>query len=501
MKKTLLIIPFIVFIILLYYFLDRNELVIYNTSFISIALAIATFSISFSFLQYQFSPYKALLKSISHRHLKFSYLVIFLALIPLGALFIDKSYVPVVSVACIPLLTYFAIVMPIIANEETNPIKILKKTKAIKNLKMFVKIHEQQKKKFDEREDLLDFSRPGESPMHDFDSRYRVASVEQDPFNTINATVELSLKISDTPIYEYSIDAFFLLVDDFLRHDFLQIERGLKHSILKIIGDHFEILVSTVTTTTKSLPLQSLLIYKAGDYLKTKSLNNLQTESPFNRIASIMAFYSCQNFDKNRTTAVYSTSLFRQLAQKGIYSVDYAKDKAMFNHYLTAYPMHIKELGQAAIKSKNSDILFRCLEDLGFLGCTAVKNNHFTVTIECIQGIVQLGREARANNIRCFWRHCALDVVDHADERLHWMVTWLPGLPEKDRLLLSQSFGTAYSRLHGKKISLTFQIIEDKLGVVFNKTDELYSESYAQEGYFRKVDYSDNMEIKEFKIY
>lgn len=67
--------------------------------------------------------------------------------------------------------------------------------------------------------------------------------------------------------------------------------------------------------------------------------------------------------------------------------------------------------------------------------------------------------------------------------------------------MLAESFGTSYSRLHGKKQSISIHKEGDKLGIVFNRTEEVHKEGYASGKYYRSIDYPDEKEIKEFKLY
>ncbi|MEJ2901674.1 hypothetical protein WAE58_04535 [Pedobacter panaciterrae] len=500
--KLFLFIPFLTLMVASFIWADLPFLDRYTTSFITISLTIATFSITFSFLQYQFSPYKALLRSISVNHQSWCYALILIALIPIATLFIDKRYLVQASMFCIPILAYGVVMLPLISSEETNPKLLLERAMKLSRIQRFLKTYQTQEKREQDKQETLSFSITGEMPMHDYSTKYHSAPIWNDPFSLINSIIELALKNSDSVTYEQTIDQYFRLTNLCLENQRVDYKSGFRFSVNKLISDNFEIIASTVVSNTKSLPLQSLLIYKTGDFLKGKALSNQQTSAPFDDIAASLVGYVKIQLSQNRDAAIYITSLFRQLAQKGIYNPpEEGAQPSMFNAHLIAYPNYIKTLGQHAIKEKNSDYLFRCLEELGYLGCTAVKNNHYQVIIECLQGIVQLGREARAGHLKCFWRHCALEAVDHAEERLHWMLSWLPRLPEQDRDLLARSFSTAFSRIHGSTHEISFQPTDDTPAIVFNNTKEPHIESYSQERYYRKVDYSDVSEIKEFKLY
>jgi hypothetical protein len=484
----------------LFWFADLSKLSDYNSSLVSMSLGVATFSISFSFLQYQFSPYKALLRTISRRHLLFCYLTVLIALIPLAFLIIDKTRVPASGIFCIPLLVYSAIFLPIIANEETDPVLFLKqalKTKCVKAYLQIFKAIDTSRQKIQKR---LDFSWPNETPMHDYSSKYGASLIKGDPFALIRNIVELALKNGDQSTFEQAVRSFFTLTDRCIAEETVDYKSGFRFSVNTQIKETFEIILGQVVATNNT-PLTCYLIYATGDIVKEKSFQQLQTRAPFDDFVQELVSYAKTAMDINRDGVVYISSLCRQLAQKGIYEPEIGDEAMFFKNHLTGFAHMIKAIGQEAVKQKNSDILFRCLEDLGFLGCTAVKQNHFHLIIECLQGLVQLGREAEANEVKCFWRHCALDVVDHAEQRIDWMVTWLPGLPEKDRKMLAESFSTAYSRLHGIKWTISYEQMGDKLGIRYIKSEDKHVESYADGKFYKTVDYSNKQEIKEFKLY
>lgn len=496
----LLLIPFPLFSGLIYYFADLHALASYINSFVSIAITIATFSISFSFLQYQFSPYKALLRSISKRHLWYCYATVSIALVPLVMLIIDKTYVPVVGIFCIPLLIYGAILLPLIAIEECDPLLYMRGSFRRDNLQKFLELYKSEESKLKEKREQLELSLPGESPMHSFSTKYNTSVILNDPFATICNVIELGLKNGDRVIFEEAIGNFFTLVDLCVKNEIADYDSGFRFSVNKQVIDTFEIILGQVVAT-KNVPLISGLVYKTGDFVKEKAMVKLQTTSPYDDFVGVLVQYAKTAMTSNRECVVYIGSLCRELAQKGVYDPELGERKTFFSIHLTSFAQYITGIGQEAIRQNDSDILYRCIEDLGYLGCTAVKNNHYHLTIECLQGLVQLGREARAAEVKCFWRHCALDMTDHVDERIEWMVTWLPQVPEEDRKSLCNTFSTAYSRLYGKITKVEMQDNNGVLGTILQKSEDKHVESFSKDRYYQTVDYSDYKEIKEFKLY
>jgi hypothetical protein len=135
------------------------------------------------------------------------------------------------------------------------------------------------------------------------------------------------------------------------------------------------------------------------------------------------------------------------------------------------------------------------------LGCSAIKNNHRNVGIECLQSLVQLGREARAAKMRCFWTRCALEPVDHAEQRIWWMLSWVHRLEETDQNHWIATFEVAYSRLLGNQRTIKIKTENDKGIFVFEDSENPYIESFSEERFRRKIDYSNFEDLKEFRIY
>lgn len=499
--KILLVIPFGIISFYMGFFGVTTFLEKYTAIIITLSIGFATFAITFSFLQYQFSPYKTLLRSISLKHLIFSCLVLLIATTPLFCLFLSLENVPTVGAFCIPILFYCLILLIVIASEETNPSIFLERKMSDRAIGRFLLKYDVRVNSELKHKESLDFSKPGEAPMHDFSNRYTTSSIPNDPFNHLLIVNEIALKNGDLLMYEYVIDHFLMLSDACLHSNTKEESRDFKFKVQKLITDSFETCVNSILKLSESLPVQNLLVYKVGDYIKSKALDNLQVREPSIGMSSTLTNFAKNMINKNDDASLYIISTFRQLAQKGIYDPPTGEDLNLFKNYLAIFPDLIKKIGQEAINKKASDFLFRCLEELGYLGCTAIKNNHYPVGIECLQAIVQLGREARNANIKCFWTRCALDAIDHAEERLTWMLTWVPSLEEKERNDWAESFSTAYSRLSGYKTEIFFVDKDSKIGYGIEKTSAPHIEGFMTEGYHKQINFSDFAEIKESKLY
>ncbi|SHM81110.1 ABC transporter permease [Mucilaginibacter sp. OK098] len=497
--KILLAIPFLAIGILIYFLFKPVELENFNSSFISISLTIATFSISFSFLQYTFSPYKSLLRSISTRQLIFTYATLIVALAPIGGLVINKSLVPQISLFTIPLLAYNILLLWTVAYEECNPVFLLNRAKRPKKLLSFL-----QRFKDDINQQLItqesfNFSKGDETPSHDWGDKYSV-TVPGDPFHLANMIAEHALKNGDVLMYVEVVRSYGTIIDAMLANPMVK-EMDFRFKIERLVGYSFRNLVKLSGKLSDNPVHRNELILSISNYLREKALLYLQTRNPFENIAGILTDFAEELVSKDRDAVILVLSLHRQLCQKGIYDPPPEQGHEFFKLHLPVYPMYIKRIGQAAIRDGSSEMMYRCLEELGYLGCSAVKNYQFQVIIETLQSIVQLGRESRAAGLVCFDQRCTLDPPAHAKERLWWMLSWIHHLSDDKVQLIHRSFETAYSRLSGFKTTIVMSREGDQPVFDINESKEPHVEGYISGNHPGKIDYSDPKQIKEYKLY
>lgn len=499
--KVILLIPFLFVSIIFYFQTSFKELEAYSATFISISLTIATFSITFSFLQYQFSPYKSLLRSVSIKQLGFSYLTILIALTPLFTLFFNKNFVPIVSLFSIPILAYFTILLWIISKEESDPEILINRKFSSRRLNKFLIKFEKKNIATVREQEQFNFSKADETPMHSFiRAEYSPQILSDDPFYYANNVIAIALSNADLEVYEIVLDKFLKVIDIFLADERLK-KRPLLFSVQKLIKNSFESLTHSTLNLTKSDIIHNRFLLKISIYLKGKALTHLQIQEPFVGMTSSLTEFAKEVSQKrNFEGVILVLSLFRELAQKGIYDSP-QENSRMFENHLGVFPQQIKLIGQEAVKLNDSNILYRCLEELGYLGCSAIKNNQYHVGIECLDSLVQLGREVRASKMKCFWTRCSLEPIDHADERIWWMLSWVWRLEKGKQARWINSFETAYSRLRGYKRGIELIVENDEPTFKFNDSKEPHIESFLQERYSGEMNYSNFDNIKELKLY
>jgi hypothetical protein len=498
--KILSFIPFLIVILLVLNLVSIKDLTIYNIGFVSISITIATFSISFSLLQYQFSPYKALHRSMSRRQLIFSYLTIFTSLIPLFCLFYNLTYVPLAGLICIPILSYLIILLVVVANEETNPIILVKRKISTKKINQFIENFNLEDKKQIKEISELEFSKPDETPMHDYgETNFKLINIEENPFSLIYNSISITIQNNDIDKFVACLKMYFEAVDNIKKNKILE-KYNLRNRIEKLLCISFEKICFQVCANAERKDFQNILVGTLCIYIKRKALTNEHNDITSRKFLSII----CKNAETlleydNYDDALIIISTLRQICQKGLYNLP--KDDLFFNHRLTLYPGLIKQIGQKAINLKNSDFLFRCLEEIGYLGCTAVKLDNHIIGVSCLDSLVQLGRESRANELKCFWSSCALEPVDHADERIWWMLSWILKVDEINHKGWLRSFETAYARLYGKAREIKMEHDNGKAIFDFTDSKDPYVERFLNGNYQGKIDYSNFKELKESRLY
>jgi hypothetical protein len=174
---------------------------------------------------------------------------------------------------------------------------------------------------------------------------------------------------------------------------------------------------------------------------------------------------------------------------------------AQHRYTLAGHARIMQELGEAAIANRNVHLLYRCLDGLGFLGCSAAKVNNPELGTACLLGLVQLGRIARKDDLPCFWDRCALTPEDHAEERIEWILTWIPRLDEKGRERWGRSIGEALSRLRGLETSVLCTETEGNWQPKVTYSEDPHIYRVNDHGRWRLYDFSDKNAVRELVIY
>ncbi|KOH45351.1 hypothetical protein [Sunxiuqinia dokdonensis] len=494
--------PFLILSGALYFIIQDGNFQTYNRAFITASITIAIFAINFSFLQLQNNKYKQLQNKISGQQLTFSIITLFVSLAPLITLAINETYVPTVSFIAIPILAYSSILLWQISYDTINPIFLINRNNKERKLKRFLRRFDkanQEKQLFLKK---YDSTIPTETPMHDFgSSKFATISVKNDPFFRIRNICILSLENGDISVFIQAIESFFELIEKYLDYE-LKEKKDSRFKLYQHIENNLSSIFNKAIGTNEKTDFQNKLIETATIFFKKSSEKFLQTHELVRNLLGSQFKFSMKIVENgNISGAMIFTSTCRYLVQNGIINPPPKKENDFFMVHLPFLSGYIKELGSKAVVVNDSDFLYRCLEELGYLGCTGVKNNDVSTGKLALQYIVQLGRESRAKKMKCFWTHCALEPWEHAHERIWWLLSWVATLDESTHRHWLDIFETGYSRILGFKVELSSEEKDGKVGFRIKETNEKYVEGFSSDGYTKNVDYSDFNEIKELKLW
>jgi hypothetical protein len=338
---------------------------------------------------------------------------------------------------------------------------------------------------------------PKDQPRHEWSWHIPPDAKSDDPFNVAVGISLTAIRVGDVATFQQALQTALSCGDQ------INIERALT---THVSGALFSICKGTVASDSSGMFSQKFLDVTAL-YLSQKAAEGLQTSVLSSMILSqmVMVAESCLKEDRF-DLALVPVVVIRQVVQKGLdgplpAQTDDKTSDPLFLDKLSQITYMTMQLAQTAIRLKNSDFLYRCLDSFGYLGCSAVKHNNLPVGRTCLRALAQLGREARANSMECFWDRCALTPTDHAQERIEWMISWLPSAPENCREMWIRSMQEAYSRIIGRETTLTVSFEDSKPTFNLALSEKSFQLNYAYERIGRVLDYSDFTVLKDLELY
>jgi hypothetical protein len=472
----------------------------YEFALLTITATVSVFAVNFSFLEYQFSPYRAALRAVAPSHVIAAASVLFLALAPIAAAVFQWRTVAV-AVFVIPLVMLSSIALALIARHNADPLSNVRREFVGSRLRQFLQYYAQNVRKQLEEISKLQLSTPKQMPIHEFNRRTPPPSELADPYAFAASILAIAIERSDVYVLDHVLrmllracdyaEGFHDVTGRKLEHPIDAVVRQYTVSVLDEIARRSRMQDKTGACCSKFLDVASV-------YIRGACGLGSQGNELCRRVLEMMTATSKQLLKEGlHNEALTTIVVAREAVQKGMDSPNTTQD--LFFEALTAYVAAPKILGYAAIDLGNTDFLYRCLDVLGWLGCSAVQLDNVTIGIECLQGLIQLGRKSRAANLACFWDSCALSPYDHADERLSWMLSWVFKLaPERQNRWLGV-LGEAKSRLRGRTITITVE--SDKPAYTFHEQDTPHKILFSSEGHHGEIDFSDPKCLKEYRIY
>lgn len=482
---------------------EKPRIFNYEHILLQVCINIAIFAINFSFLQYQFAPYRALQRRISASHIWTSITVLVLALIPLvGIILAGPSLSAKLMLGIVPLEMALGIGLCLAVDHLSSPSSILRQQADEKSLDRFASEYSVAiQNRLNEDKKLEVFKPTG---MPDFEwSMYPLPELhEEDPFQMMTSLGIAAINNNDLAVFEKTIKAMAGGVAYIDGKTAGESKVGDSHRVKSILSSVCYGSIRRVADAVLEHPNRDAFADRLGrvlsDLILKEAVRGNQTKDLAGKYMKTLEWITLRLLRKgSQSTALLTLKTARQAAQKGLDIPNEAD--FFFSTSIPSFADVIKRVGQEAIAISDSDLSYRCFDALGWLGCSAVKKKHEEMTRAILQAMVQLGREVRQSKMECFYQRCAIMPFDHLLTRMEWMASWVCSM-EGDISPWTRMFATAYSRLHGIEYGVEIDLSK-RTFLLINK-EKPYQESHtSHEHHSRVVDYSDPTMLKDMVLY
>ena len=502
--------PFAIFAVVSFLFSSPDAVKDYRNTLLALNVTIAIFAINFGFLEYQFSPYRVLIRPALRQHRWQSISLLIMSLLPTLSIVFFPSWSGVIALISLPIIAYFSVFLGFSVSREARGTVLLNKKASVKSLTKFLPTlaKEYDKDMYDQEQ--LSLSSPQDMPMHEWSLRPVCPPIhEDDPIEFTTNLAYTALTNNDLNTFDMAIQQlllFFPVVGNFKINEVKTKDYRISSALYAHLLHALERITRFAIANDKSSTFLIRLQERFGQYVSIQSKEKKQHSESTLEIFELMVILGQTFLEKGlRENALTTIIAARQAVQKGIDDPkkdDVDKNDSLFMYSLASYTRRIKQMGTKAIGLKNADFLYRCLDALAWVGCSSVKNRQHPVTQSCLDGLAQLGRESRAADLRCFWSHCALRPEDHAAERLGWIATWIASSPDEGkRPFAVEELAEAYSRLFGYETKISIDATQDKPRINVERTKKPHQVKFTKDGFSRTIDYSNPKTLDEFELY
>ncbi len=485
----------------------------FRTSFLTVIFTVTIFSVTFSMGGFNSSAYRQFHYGLPARLLGASIAVLFITLVPLAVLVLwTPLFVPVCLVV-LPMLLIAGAFLLEVGRRETDPHTLLNRRCSVKAIRRyFNSIAPKINEKIAETK-ALNLSQRRDQPMHESSWHLSISPEKNDPLTSL-ATLGL-LAIQHGDLY-----AFRSVVNRFLE----VLELARKFNLKKVFADEYKIREEIHSSTFEALQrimlalqrdkgttsLARVAIDALAEFVVAKTKDHKQIEELTFSALHLMETLAkhCYESDSPNEARI-PIIVARQIVQKGLddplvvlEGQGHTMETSEFHFRLPQLTDVIKRLGTYGIEKGDTELLYRCFDAFGWLGCSAVKHEEVDVTTACLRALSQLGREVRAKGLECFWSRCPVRPEEHAVERIDWIASWVCKIPEERRQRWIGLLEAAHSRLSGMETEIKIHVaLDGKYSIQTNVSDEKHVEGFRMRAGARDVDYSDFTFLKDLELH
>lgn len=474
---------------------------------------VTTFSVSFAISGFNAAAYRQFHRTLAPRLLFGCVALVVLAFFPLGVLVAKPTYFVSTCLLILPSLMLSSALMQDVVRQETDPVTLLDRTCSLNSIESHLADCAVQIKKRMEETEALELSKAGDRPTHEFDWYLPIPHVRDDPLVSLSTLGLLTIQQGDLHSFARVLERFLEVVDR-IEEVVIPTDEDRKYRLRQELREMVYRVMERITLVLQrdrgTTALCRIAIDTLGEYAVAKVNNREQTRREVFWALALMKTLGIHCYESGSSVEIRSGLIVaRQLVQKGMDDPPKSEKQGEFDakladffHTLPQLTNVIKSVGSYAIKKGDSELLYRCFDALGWLGCAAVKSDFMMVGTACLREIAQLGREARSTKMECFDPRCPLRPEQHAEERIDWIASWLSKKSLEEATAWIGLVEGAISRLNGKEVEI--KITQNEKGEVqlsAGLTGKNHIEQYAMRGGSRTVDYSDFTFLKDLELH
>jgi hypothetical protein len=461
------------------------------------SVSIGVFAVSFAFLAFQLSPYRSLVAGVPFRLLMASAFVMLVAVAPLAGVYADKGAARI-GLVTIPLGAYLGLLLVVLAQREVSADRLLavrtgsRYTRAYLNrflLAAATQIRE------DNRLDDEAMLGPGGAklppPLHELDAHVTPPPLSDDPVELCVALASAAQQRDDAYGFAKATGRCISLLDEWVTLPLPQVsgvqEYELRRAVMALPTNGLR-RIATGSRTGKGEHFAAQFVDICAHRIRTApdraSSSTTQSLDLATEAADVCAALARER--RRGPEAISLLTACRQVSERLLR----AHPEFMEEFRLASYSSIVGFLAEAAIEADDAELVYRCAETLGWIGCAAVRYGADETTRRTAELVVEIARQARAAHMECFWDRCARTPYDHAVQHLEWMISWSPNSSAGAGSYLGV-LGHACSRLLGYEVLLTLDASAQPPQVVpSSNKSQPWVESVHDHGTLRQYDYS-----------
>jgi len=292
-----------------------------QNALVTIPITVAIFAVNFSFLEYQFSPYRAVLRGISIHHAVAASAVLLIALAPIAALYMNWHFRMVAGIV-IPLVTYASVSLALLARRVADPDYQLGSASHDDQVWYFLNEYSLAVEAHISAIEDLGLSKPGERPTHEWSFRPHSSTEREDPFSFAFKIASAAVASSDLHIFDKSLERLLRICDlatIYRKGDGERPDYKVQAVLSDYAGGHLGYVANLICEADKTGGFIRRSLDVFGEYLRRAAAKSQQCGELQGRVVFHMLDLAKHALSKSYyAAAMVPVVVCREVSQKGL---------------------------------------------------------------------------------------------------------------------------------------------------------------------------------------